>query len=60
MLYEKKEELKAIEISADALINFANRYSHKAKFLLKRKKIKNGNRIIRNCKNLQKSTKTRS
>ena len=31
--YAKQEELKAIEIAADALISFANRYSEKAKYL---------------------------
>jgi formate C-acetyltransferase len=31
--YDKQEELKAIEIVADALINFADRYSKEAKYL---------------------------
>jgi len=34
----KREELKAIEITADALINFANRYSNAAKLLADKEK----------------------
>ena len=38
--YDKKEELKAIEIAADALINFADRYSQKAKLLAEKEQVK--------------------
>ena len=36
--YDKKEELKAIEITADSLINFAHRYSNAAKLLAGKEK----------------------
>ena len=56
----KREELKAIEISADALINFANRYSDAAKILADKE---NNNKrkselleIARICKKVPKNT----
>jgi len=39
--HEKKEELKAIEITADALVEFANRYSKEAKMLADNEKNNN-------------------
>ena len=54
----KREELKAIEISADALINFANRYSQKAKLLAEKEQEKKRKsellEIARICKKVPK------